>query len=119
MASASPASIQTTEQKKVMDAVSSRTYPSYESWIERLKSQHDLYAEYGKANHVLCKIIYDNCTDEERVVDAGKRIHQRGGFQALQCNYYVIQAALRDAGVAEQATDIMLMFEKVTPEWRA
>jgi len=103
----------------VMDAISLRPYPSYESWIKRLESRLDLYAEYGKANHVLCKIIYDNCTDEERVVDAGKRIYRRGGFQALQCNYYVILAALRDAGVGEQSFDITNMFEKVTPEWRA
>ena len=62
---------------------------------------------------------WDQFVEPIWLLTQGGEVNQRGGFQALQCNYYVIQAALRDAGVAEQATDIMLIFEKVTPEWRA
>jgi len=107
------------EEEDTRRAVAGHPYPAFKTMQERLKPHLELWAEYGEANHVLCKIIYDNCTDEDRVVDSGKRIFHRGGFKALQANYYVISAVLRDAGASGQTHAIEIMFEKVTPEWRA
>jgi hypothetical protein len=48
-------------------------------------------AEYGEINHALCKEIYENIHDAARCKRVGQRIFDRGGFTALQANFYIVR----------------------------
>ncbi len=74
--------------------VKENPYPDYDWWEKFLESQmpmtFNIIAEYGEYNHTLCKIMYDNITDEKIVKNCAKKIVARGGLQALSMNWYPI-----------------------------
>jgi hypothetical protein len=103
------------------EMVKANPYPTFEAITALLEKQRHLalIAEYGRINHDLCKTIYENCTDKEKVIEAGKAIHARGGIQALQCNFYVLDAVFRgvdpDQG-REAISELEWTLEAVTPD---
>ena len=48
-------------------------------------------AEYGEWNHDICVEIRANIWDYEKTMELGQRIYDRGGFTALQANFYVMK----------------------------
>jgi hypothetical protein len=61
---------------------------------ETCKSVLDWKSEYGTENHCLCKSIYDDFSNPVSRLStarlAGERINDRGGFQAMQGNFYTM-----------------------------
>ena len=45
--------------------------------IERIDCHVDLFAEYGPKNYDWCKIIYENSTNKELIVEMGKAFVRR------------------------------------------
>ena len=62
-------------------------YPSYDDMLKNIGNRIDLEAEYGTQNHIWCKIIYDNPTNKDLIVETGKAIYKMGGTQALTKNH--------------------------------
>ena len=110
---------------KLLLYVEQNPYPEY-CLIEELLLKHDrweLLSEYGQINHILCKKIYENPNDENIIVSCGKQIYKRGGFTALQANYYVIiqfYKKSRDEDIRYcYPKKLEFTFEKITSEWKA
>ena len=98
-------------------------YPSYDEIIGKLGDHIEIECEYGKMNHVCCKIIYDNPTNEELIIEMGKRIYNHGGMQALQANHVLLKYfspywQSTDMAVKCHGRYIELLFQSVTPEWK-
>ena len=71
-------------------------YPSYEFVSnELMKFDMTIGTEYGKCNHEYLKIIWENINDETIIKTCGENINQRGGFTALQANYYAFLHVMR------------------------
>ena len=68
--------------------VSKNPYPSLEKIRKILPKDQQM--EYGNDNHVLCKLIYENITDDTLIAKYMKMIKQRGGTQATYANYYTL-----------------------------
>lgn len=85
------------EIKIMKEFISKNPYPSYdeiESIILSLEPKEFAmfcYSEYGYENHKDCKEIYENMTDMKICRKIGQRINDRGGFTAMQANYYVLK----------------------------
>ena len=84
------------------------TYPSYEYVSNELikfgaenrdycesMNIYSIDAEYGEYNHEYLKIIWENIDDEIIIKTCGENINQRGGFTALQANYYALLHVMR------------------------
>ena len=91
------------------------TYPTFEEMQNKLKRRLDLDSEYGKVNHDCCKAIYENPQNEDLIVKNGKIIYHRGGFTALQANFYIIVYEWNNTILASKLEKI---FEKVSDEWQ-
>lgn len=77
-----------TENTIIENFVKNNKYPSY-SDIEK-KLPINLKCEYGEPNHYYCKTIFENPTNLKIIRKMGRKIYERGGFQALQANYYTL-----------------------------
>ena len=84
------------------------TYPSYEYVFDELvkiSAENRDYcesiiifnidAEYGEYNHEYLKIIWENRNDDTIIKTCGENINERGGFTALQANYYAFLHVMR------------------------
>jgi hypothetical protein len=77
-------------------------YPSYEE-VEQILNDNikhhaeyiDYLAEYGQVNHDCLKTIWENYDNKELIRKQGKIINDRGGFTAMQSNFYTFIAVLR------------------------
>lgn len=99
-----------------------KSYPSMEKLEKTILQNIHIFSEYGDFNHVICKQIYENIEDKNKVIELGKMIYQRGGIQALRMNYYVICYALKqnkNEDIQCQYKTLEHLFEKVTQEWIA
>jgi len=111
--------------EELKEFIKENPYPSYEFIIDILSKKYlDLYVEYGEINHHYCKKIYENCYDDELVINIGKLIHKKGGFTALQANYYVMYffcpfMKSSNNEIKFYASSFQYIFEKVTDEWKA
>ncbi len=86
------------EIERVIDItafIKTHPFPSYEVVENLLKSDMSLWSEYGELNHHHVEIIYNNIDDIEKVNKAAKAIARRGGFVALQANFYSILNILK------------------------
>ena len=102
--------------------VQSNPYPSYEEMMERIDSRIDLFAEYGPKNHDWCKIIYENPTNKELIVEMGKAIYKMGGMQALFKNHEIIKyfsPYYKNPEIRVQGRIIEEYFEGVCAEWKS
>ena len=83
-------------------------YPSYEyvsNELVKFSAENSDYcksmnifsmdAEYGEYNHESLKMIWDNINDDTIIKTCGENINQRGGFTALQANYYAFLHVMR------------------------
>ena len=71
-------------------------YPTYDQMIKKIQevpnvlTALDMFAEYGEPNHEWCKTIYENPSDESKIIEMGKKIYTRGGEQAMLWNHKVL-----------------------------
>jgi hypothetical protein len=91
---------------------------------QKLNDHITLSAEYGQTQHVCCKTIYENPTDDKLIVKMGKRIHALGGIQALASNYAILKhfspySKSTDIEIKLQVRIIESLFEEVSPEWKS
>ena len=64
-------------------------YPPYERCVRLLRSDIELYCEYGETNHECLREIYGcGFLDADMVRANRDRIVRRGGLRALTCNYH-------------------------------
>lgn len=64
-------------------------YPSYDYVSnELMKFDISIDAGYGEYNHEYLKTIWENIDDGTIIKTCEENINQRGGFTALQANYY-------------------------------
>jgi hypothetical protein len=76
------------EEAIVADYIKAHPWPSYKTMSKRLAKHASLWAEYGEPNHMALKLCYENIHDKEVCRKAGEFIAKRGGFQAMQANFY-------------------------------
>ena len=60
------------EDEVIVEFVKVTPYPNYEEMLEKLNIYIDLWAEYGEQHHICCKIIYENPTNKNLIVEMGK-----------------------------------------------
>ena len=68
---------QDNDDNAIIRFVQTNPYPSYKKMIERIDCHVDLFAEYGPKNYDWCKIIYENSTNKELIVEMGKAFVRR------------------------------------------
>jgi hypothetical protein len=106
------------DDNAIIRFVQTNPYPSYEEMMERIDCRVDLFAEYGSKNHVCCKIIYENPTNKELIVEMGKAIYKMGGLQALSKNHEIIKC-FSPYKTLVQGRIIEEYFEGVCAEWKS
>ena len=112
------------ENDKIESFVNSTPYPSYDEMVDNLENNIELDSEYGEENHYLCKKIYENPTNKQLIIDAGKQIFDAGGIQALLANHTIIKYfspywKSDDLQIKSQGSIIEHYFQSVTDEWKA
>ena len=71
------------------------TYPTYDKVEQLIESNFCLSSENSEINYECMKNIFNNYNNPELVRGMGEQINERGGFQALQSNLYILCAVLR------------------------
>ena len=66
------------------------TYSSYPKVEGLIQSDFYLSAENSESNYGCMERIFYNYNNQEIVKRMGERINERGGFQALQANLYIL-----------------------------
>jgi len=99
-------------------------YPDYEEMEEILSNNPVLYSEYGKMHHECCKIIYENATNKDLIVEMAKRIFNVGGMQALRANYQILRnctpfSESDNPEIRSWGKILEFYFMDVTPKWMA
>lgn len=111
------------EEKMLIESwVKKNPYPSFDKVQKLIEFNIQLWSEYGEFNHTCCKIIYENPSNKDLVIEMGKKIFKRGGGNALQSNFYIIASFYRASGnitVMSQKGVLERYFEGVTPLWSA
>ena len=79
------------ESAYIEDFVKENPYPNYKDMCEKIKTNLQLWCEYGKPNHEWCKTIYENATNKAIIKEMGENINKRGGMQAMVMNYYILK----------------------------
>jgi hypothetical protein len=79
------------EKDLLTDFVHHHPYPAYDSLLLMIENNLQLWAEYGIANHLFCKEIYENPHNKELIIERGQRIYKMGGMRALVHNYTVLK----------------------------
>ena len=77
------------EQTAVRVYVNKNPYPSKEA-IEKVLLENNRYYEYSEHTYPVCKIIYENITDDKVVLEGLKYIYKRGGSRAVMGNYSIL-----------------------------
>ena len=81
---------------EIMQEVLERNvYPDHEDVVEPIADVFDWAAEYGEENHECMEAIWCNNTDRDLIERMGEKINNRGGFQAMQANYYTLLHVFR------------------------
>ena len=70
-------------------------YPDYEDVEEMIENMIELWAEYGEENHECMETIWNNIVDRDAIERMGEEINRRGGFVAMQANYYILLHVFR------------------------
>jgi hypothetical protein len=71
------------------------TYPDYDKVEELIQNSFYLLGENSELNYECMKNIFYNWDDKETVKRMGEQIDERGGFQALQANFYILCQVFR------------------------
>ena len=71
------------------------TYPSYDEIEDLISTCFDLNAEHSVENYLCTQEIFTHYDDETIVRTMGEQINERGGFQALQANFYILFKVLK------------------------
>jgi hypothetical protein len=79
------------EEELIREFVKVNPYSDYEEMLEKLEERIELWCEYGKEEHICCKIIYDNPTNKNLIVKMGKKLYEKGGMQTLTANHSIIK----------------------------
>lgn len=112
------------EDEAILNFVKETPYPNYEEMLEKLDDHIDLWSEYGEYQHLCCKIIYENPTNKNIIVERGKQIYKMGGKQALSAIHTIIKYFSpywnsENIIIKMQGRIIEEYFQEVTPEWKA
>jgi len=78
-----------------LDVLLRYEYPDYEDVEEMIRNMIDLWAEYGDENRECMERIWNNIVDRDLIQTMGEKINKRGGFQAMQANYYTLLHVFR------------------------
>ena len=83
------------EIESTQEVLERNVYPSYEDVVDLIGDFLDWSAEYGVENHECMEAIWCNITDRDVIERMGEKTHKRGGFQAMQANYYTLLHVFR------------------------
>jgi hypothetical protein len=111
------------EDEMIVEFVKVTPYPNYEEMLEKLDDRIDLWSEYGECHHICCKIIYENPTNKNLIIEMGKKIYEMGGLQALSANHTIIKFfspywKSTNVIIKTQARIIEEYFQEVSSEWK-
>ena len=99
------------------EAVAAATNPRTAEYIPGIAMEIQMWlAEYGDWNHETCCEIRKNLHDYAKCKELGKMIHDRGGFTALQANFYILKNFVCKGPLRQHVTPYM--FHGVG-EWEA
>jgi hypothetical protein len=75
--------------------VTTHPFPSYAAMLRLIEGHPNMelsmamWAEYGKVHHAGLQEAYESCMNPSIIRKVGETIHDLGGMQAMQMNYYV------------------------------
>jgi hypothetical protein len=112
------------EDEVIIEFVKVTPYPNYKKMLEKLDTHIELWCEYGKQHHICCKIIYENPTNKNLIVEMGKKIYEMGGMRALSANHTIIKYFSpywnsTNIIIKTQGRIIEEYFQDVSSEWKA
>ena len=111
------------ENDVIVKFVKVTPYPNYEEMLEKLDNHLDLWSEYGEQHHMCCKLIYENPTNKNLIIEMGKNLYEMGGMQALSANHTIIKnfspyCNSTNIIIQKQGRIIEEYFQEVSPEWK-
>jgi hypothetical protein len=89
-------------------------YPTYNEMVKKLDDRIDLYAEYGKMQHIWCKTIYENPMNKDLIVELGKKIYRLGGMQALVSINAILKYFSPESSDPDKYGHLELYIENIT-----
>ena len=72
------------------------TYPTYDKVEGLIQCDFYLSSENNEISYESMKKIFNNYNNKETVKKMGEQINERGGFQALQANFYILCRVLKE-----------------------
>ena len=112
------------EDELIAEFVKTMPYPNYEEMLEKLDNNIELWSEYGEQHHIYCKLIYENPTNKNLIIEMGKKIYEMGGIQALSASHTIIKYFSpywnsTNIIIKTQGRIIEEYFQDVSSEWKA
>ena len=93
------------EDKKIeitLEVLLRYEYPDHEDVIEMIENIPEEFVEisewldeYSFENHECMERIWNNIVDRDLIQTMGEEINKRGGFVAMQANYYILLHVFR------------------------
>ena len=99
------------------------TYPTYDKVEGLIQSSFNLSSENSEINYESMKNIFNNYDNKETVKIMGEQINERGGFQALQANFYILCRVLKELlhdnpeREPELKPQLIMIRDSVTDNW--
>lgn len=112
------------ENDMILEYVRANPYPMYEEMLSRIRSNIELWSEYGKKQHICSKIIYENPTNKELIIQMGKKIYDIGGIQSLVSIHRILKYfspywSSKNHVIKSHGSLIEDYFQYVTTSWNA
>jgi len=90
-------------RERYLKFIEKHPYPSFKGMqkVFDAYNEHEpmsgtkINAEYGEFNHECMKKIYYNLFDKDLVRKMGDNVGERGGFRAMEANYYALSGVSR------------------------
>ena len=84
------------ETKYIRKYAKENEFPSYETIETKIRERVELYAEFERFNYHCLRKIWENIGKgrERKIKKYGEKIHDVGGFEALQKNFYIFLVSL-------------------------
>ena len=77
------------------EVLNRHVYPEYEDVVKIIQNNMELFSEYGRENHWCMYYIWDFHFEHDDIKKMGEETTKRGGFQAMQANYYTLLHVFR------------------------
>ena len=105
-------------EEKIKRYVKRRRFPSYEECVKKMESN----TGFSRYQYVICKKIYENLWDDQKIVTYGKIMYEVSGWRGLENSCILMNIIFENTKLKilqSYGRKLEFLFQGVTEEWDA